>query len=431
MVSKRISDIDKRKLKIEAYAVVEIKKIFNNMAVDVARLYKANGRVSAQEIANNYQAEFLKDIRDVMRKSIKQFGFDLRKELQLKYGLFFNAEFKSHIFDFETKNNISIISNAVKSELENINQEFFKEATFFVANQSEKQVALITDTNIKQISEAIVKEELNYSIGKAYGNKQDWQVIANNVLINLLGNKQSRSQLIASQIVGMTEGWSRFTEANIIDSAEIQTKPAYNIIASKVWFTVLSIETRPWHVAADQQTKRVKEDFYVNGENLKYPRDPNGSIKNIANCRCHAEYILQEVPISKKNMNIILSNTKICTCCKSIKAIKDIDLVPTEQMAREAEKGLKWREEFNRGGTLVGVARANQLKNRERLTPKTIGRMVSYFARHEVDKKAEGFNQGEQGFPSAGRVAWQLWGGDAGKVWANKKWEQIQKEKNN
>jgi hypothetical protein len=43
--------------------------------------------------------------------------------------------------------------------------------------------------------------------------------------------------------------------------------------------------------------------------------------------------------------------------------------------------------------------------------------MLSYFARHSVDSKATGFNQGEDGFPSAGRVAWDAWGGDAGQRW--------------
>ena len=45
--------------------------------------------------------------------------------------------------------------------------------------------------------------------------------------------------------------------------------------------------------------------------------------------------------------------------------------------------------------------------------------MLSYFARHEVDKQATGFNAGEDGFPSAGRVAWDAWGGDAGQSWVN------------
>ena len=48
-----------------------------------------------------------------------------------------------------------------------------------------------------------------------------------------------------------------------------------------------------------------------------------------------------------------------------------------------------------------------------------MNRMISYFARHEVDKQATGFNSGEDGFPSAGRVAWDAWGGDAGQSWVN------------
>ena len=71
---------------------------------------------------------------------------------------------------------------------------------------------------------------------------------------------------------------------------------------------------------------------------------------------------------------------------------------PTEAMATEAKKALRWREEFKRGGTRVGVARANQLANRENLSAETVKRMASYFARHEVDKKAEGFRPSEKGF---------------------------------
>jgi hypothetical protein len=44
--------------------------------------------------------------------------------------------------------------------------------------------------------------------------------------------------------------------------------------------------------------------------------------------------------------------------------------------------------------------------------------MVSYFARHEVDKQGQGWSPGEDGYPSAGRIAWALWGGDPGRSWA-------------
>jgi len=94
--------------------------------------------------------------------------------------------------------------------------------------------------------------------------------------------------------------------------------------------------------------------------------------------------------------------------------------VPTQEMAEEAQRGLDWREEYGRGGTEVGVARARDISNRRNLSMETVGRMVSYFARHEVDKEAEGFRPGEDGYPSAGRIAWALWGGDPGQAWANR-----------
>lgn len=93
---------------------------------------------------------------------------------------------------------------------------------------------------------------------------------------------------------------------------------------------------------------------------------------------------------------------------------------PTQGMREEARRGLEWRREFNRGGTAVGVARARDIVNNKDLSLSTIRRMKSYFARHEVDKKGEGFSQGEKGYPSAGRIAWALWGGNAGKAFANK-----------
>ena len=91
----------------------------------------------------------------------------------------------------------------------------------------------------------------------------------------------------------------------------------------------------------------------------------------------------------------------------------EIDLKPTDEMAANAERGLALREKHGRGGTEVGVARARDIKTRKNLSPDTVRRMHSYFARHEVDKKGEGW-----GKDSAGYIAWLLWGGDAGKAWA-------------
>jgi len=101
---------------------------------------------------------------------------------------------------------------------------------------------------------------------------------------------------------------------------------------------------------------------------------------------------------------------------------------PTEGMKVEAQKGLDWREEFGRGGTRVGAVRARQIVANENLSDETIKRMYSYFSRHQVDKQAEGFNAGEEGYPSNGRIAWALWGGDAGYKWSETKVNQMKKE---
>ena len=103
--------------------------------------------------------------------------------------------------------------------------------------------------------------------------------------------------------------------------------------------------------------------------------------------------------------------------------------VANESMKEEAQRGLDWRSEFGRGGTEVGIARARDIVNGVNLSDDTIGRMVSYFARHEVDKEAEGFRVGEEGYPSNGRIAWALWGGDAGKTWSENEYAKIQKDR--
>jgi len=104
----------------------------------------------------------------------------------------------------------------------------------------------------------------------------------------------------------------------------------------------------------------------------------------------------------------------------------DVKFRPTEAMRTAAQRALDWKAEGFDGGTRVGLARANQIVNGEKLSEDTILRMYSFFSRHEVDKKAEGFNAGEEGFPSPGRVAWDLWGGDAGFRWATSKRDAMQ-----
>jgi hypothetical protein len=110
----------------------------------------------------------------------------------------------------------------------------------------------------------------------------------------------------------------------------------------------------------------------------------------------------------------------------ALKKYAGINFRPPQAVRAEARRGLAWRREHGRGGTAVGVARARDLSNGKAISPNTIGRMVSYFARHEVDKQGKGWSPGQDGYPSTGRIAWALWGGDAGRAWSNKVKRQME-----
>lgn len=95
------------------------------------------------------------------------------------------------------------------------------------------------------------------------------------------------------------------------------------------------------------------------------------------------------------------------------------EIIPPVAVARVAAKGLKLRERFKRGGTSVGLRRARQLADRASVSPRDITAISSYFKRHRVDKESSSHTWGDKKDPSAGYIAWLLWGGDAGEKWAD------------
>jgi len=98
------------------------------------------------------------------------------------------------------------------------------------------------------------------------------------------------------------------------------------------------------------------------------------------------------------------------------------DYNPPVGVQNAAKRALKWIADGKAGDgfTDVGRRRASQLASGGSVSRDTVARMKSYFARHNVDKKATGFNSGEEGYPSPGRVAWDAWGGTAGQAWVNR-----------
>lgn len=106
-----------------------------------------------------------------------------------------------------------------------------------------------------------------------------------------------------------------------------------------------------------------------------------------------------------------------------------IDFVPPKEVAKRAEIGLKYRrlsggkgglnaKQASKEGIGSGVQRAINLKNRDKLSPETVKRMKSFFDRHDGNEKIN--DKSKPDYMDKGKVAFELWGGEAGKRWVNK-----------
>lgn len=95
--------------------------------------------------------------------------------------------------------------------------------------------------------------------------------------------------------------------------------------------------------------------------------------------------------------------------------ISDEERTPPDAVIEAANYGIALRREHGRGGTEVGLNRAMRLSRGERLSDRDIKVINAWFARHAVDKLGKFW--GHPTKPSAGYIAWHLWGGDASYDW--------------
>lgn len=112
----------------------------------------------------------------------------------------------------------------------------------------------------------------------------------------------------------------------------------------------------------------------------------------------------------------------ICDASRDVTAFaKGEGYSPPEGVRNNAKRGLELRRKYGRGGLSnaqaseqgigSGVQRATNLSNGSSLSLDTIKRMHAFFERHEKNKDTPP----EEG---NGKIAWLLWGGDAGRAWA-------------
>lgn len=94
-------------------------------------------------------------------------------------------------------------------------------------------------------------------------------------------NLASETKMLAVNVTNL-ENKARIDA--LTENAKELRKQGYDIV--KVWNTQGDEKVRDAHARAEGQEASIDKPFYVGGEELMYPADPQGSASNIINCRC-------------------------------------------------------------------------------------------------------------------------------------------------
>lgn len=140
--------------------------------------------------------------------------------------------------------------------------------------------------------------------------------------------------------------------------------------------------------------------------------------------RSLAQHLAQTLPeTAQAGLSVDVAMDRL-TVAESLRAVSTR---PNAGMAAAARDGLRLHEAGRSGDVRPEtVRRAGIISRREALTPDHVITMAAWFARHAVDRKVGWDKSGEE---TPGYVAWQLWGGDAGRDWSRSKAEAIKAER--
>jgi uncharacterized protein with gpF-like domain len=261
------------KLELEAKFQPKIKRLLNKMALEFDNMYRAIGFIIP---ASSFQDEWKALITKIYVQTSQVFSSDIR-------GGGMKKKF------FEIKQNDIVTS---EEDEENIEAEIAAAMAIWIDQASTEQAELITKTNAEQFDKSVdmARREL---ISK--GEQVTDNNVADIATAHLIALALARSELIAMQEVGTAQSEARQVEADVVNSTDAVL--AGTVITGRIvkgWNSLLDSRVRPFHVKADSDYRLnpipTLESFIVGGENLRYPRDANGSAGNIINCRCEAVY---------------------------------------------------------------------------------------------------------------------------------------------
>jgi len=165
-------------------------------------------------------------------------------------------------------------------ETKNAQDEFDRMRQAWIAQMVAQKVTPIAGTTEKQ-----AKRIINDIVAQATIDGLSQAATGDRIrkAINEQGGLLARGR---SRVIARTETHS---SAN---AAGQEAAQATGLDMQKEWVSARGPRTREDHSEADGQTVDLAASFFVGGEELRYPGDPNGSAGNIINCRCASVHVV-------------------------------------------------------------------------------------------------------------------------------------------
>jgi HK97 family phage portal protein len=239
--------MEKRRETYYKTVTMQIQKYFKNEQKAILKAFESDGIKGIEDTVKTQMKEFAKVIEAVNQMVIQDFGQATFDQL------------KNEATDLEIK---------IFKELFNV---FAKNVQGWIKNNVAQKVVLVSDTTVKLLKNIV-------DIGQENGESipQIAQRIDELYLDQIIPN---RSTVIArTEVISSSNAGNHF-------SAE-QT----GLDLQKEWVSTKDDRTRDAHEEVNGQIRDMNKPYDVMGEPLQFPGDPNGSAKNIIQCRCTEIY---------------------------------------------------------------------------------------------------------------------------------------------
>ena len=148
-------------------------------------------------------------------------------------------------------------------------------------------VQLLSRSGYIEQAAAVASDQMEQTTIKRINSALDQLAVDNGAIAV---TDQQKALAVKAELEAIAESRASVAVGNmVVDGAEGLKDLIVNR-GTKTWINMGDRRVRLTHMAAGGQTVPANDYFTVGGSRLKFPRDPAGSAKETARCRCVARY---------------------------------------------------------------------------------------------------------------------------------------------